>query len=95
MIKVDEKDGAVTFSVRTVPRASKTEFADGHDGAVKIRIASPPVEGAANEELVKFLAKTFGVPKSSVEIVSGEHGKNKTVRIFGTTKDAVRKVLEV
>lgn len=91
MIDVKESGGAVTFSVRVVPRASKTEIVGEHDGALKVRIAAPPVEGAANEELIKFFAKTFGVAKSSVEIVSGEQGRKKTVRIVGVPRDEIIK----
>lgn len=63
------------------PRASKTEVVGAHDGAIKIRISAPPVDGAANSELVAFLAKQFGVSKSAVHIDSGASGRRKTVRI--------------
>ena len=76
-----EKDGAVTFLVRVVPRASKSEIVGVHDGALKVRIASPPVDGAANAELIKLLAKKFGVSKSDIGIVSGETSKNKRIKI--------------
>ena len=79
MIDITEKDGAVTFRVRVVPRASRTEIAGELDGALKIRIASPPVDGAANEELIKFLAKQLGVSKSDVEIAGGKNSKSKLV----------------
>lgn len=52
-----------------------------HDGALKIRIASPPVDGAANGELIKLLAKTFGVRKADVEITGGQTSKTKRIRI--------------
>lgn len=83
MIDYTEKDGAVIFTVRVVPRASKSEIAGEMEGALKIRIASPPVDGAANAELVKVLAKRFGVSKSAVEIISGQTSKTKQVKISG------------
>jgi uncharacterized protein (TIGR00251 family) len=83
MIAFTEKDGAVIFNVRVVPRASKSEIVGEHDGALKVRIAAPPVDGAANEELVKVLAKHFGVAKSKVEIVSGHSSKLKQVKVTG------------
>lgn len=89
MIRVTEKDGTVTFSVKAVPRASKTEIAGEHDGALKIRIASPPVEGAANEELIRFLAKTFGVAKSAIQIITGEQSTQKTIKAFGVSAEKV------
>ncbi|MDQ3088173.1 MAG: DUF167 domain-containing protein [Acidobacteriota bacterium] len=83
MIQFTEKDGGLTFNVRVVPRASKSEIVGEHDGALKIRLASPPVNGAANAELIKILAKKFDVAKSEVEIISGQTSKQKQVRING------------
>lgn len=69
--------------VRAQPRASRTEIAGEYGGALKIRLAAPPVDGDANRELVKFLAKTVGVPASAVSVVAGVTGRNKTVEIRG------------
>lgn len=93
MIELSEKDGAVIFNVRVVPRASKTTLAGELDGAVKVRLAAPPVDGAANAELVAFFAKLAGVPKSNVEIVGGLASKNKRVRIDGVGLEIVRELL--
>ncbi len=81
MIRFTQKDDAVIFNVRVVPRASKSEIVGEHGGALKIRIAAPPVDGAANAELIKVLAKKFGVSKSSVEIIGGQTSKMKKVKI--------------
>lgn len=81
MINYTEKDGAIFFGVRVVPRASKSEVVGAHGGALKARIASPPVDGAANAELIKLLSKVFGVSKSEVEIVSGLTSKQKQIKI--------------
>ncbi len=70
-----------TITVRVVPRASKSEVVGEIDGVLKVRISAPPVDGAANAELIKLLAKHFGVSKSSVEIVSGSTSKTKILRI--------------
>lgn len=80
-IRFGEKDGAAIFSVRVAPRASRSEVVGIYDGALKVRIASQPVDGAANAELIRLLAKKFGVAKSDVAIVSGETSKNKRVKI--------------
>ncbi len=80
-LKVTESKGAVVFTVRVVPRASKSGIIGEHDGALRVRIASPPVDGAANTELIKLLAKRFHVSKSDIEIVSGETSKNKRIKI--------------
>ena len=81
MIQFTEKENTVVFAVRVVPRASRSEIVGEHEGALKVRIASPPVDGAANAELIKLLAKTFGVAKSEVEIVGGQTSKLKQVKI--------------
>ena len=87
-----EKDGEATFLVRVVPRASKSEIVGLHDGALKVRIASPPVEGAANTELIKLLAKQFGVSKSDVEIVGGETSKTKRIKINNLSQSKFHEV---
>lgn len=90
MIEIQEKEGGVTLRVRVVPRASKTAFVGEIDGAAKIRIASPPVDGAANDELIRFLSKFLDVPRSVVEIIGGHTSKSKIIRVAGITADAVR-----
>lgn len=83
MIETNESGGALTFRVRVVPRASKTAIAGEHDGALKVRVAAPPVEGAANAELTRFLAKRLGVSAGSVEVVGGRASKTKVVKAAG------------
>lgn len=94
MIEYTEKDNSVIFRVQVVPRASKSEITGEFDGALKVRIASPPVDGAANAELIKLLARTFAVSKSQVEIVSGESSKTKQVKIINSTNEKVAAVLQ-
>ena len=83
MVGYREEDGALVFAVRVVPRASQTAVVGEHDGALKVRVAAPPVEGAANAELTRFLAKRLGVSAGSVEIVGGHTSKTKVVRAAG------------
>lgn len=83
MIQYSEKDRGLTFAVRIVPRASRSEIAGEYNGALRIRIAAPPVEGAANRELIRLLARMFNLPQNAVAIVSGAGSKNKIVRIAG------------
>ena len=80
-LHLEERDGWITFSVRVVPRASRSEVVGLHDGALKIRIAAPPVDGAANAELVRALAKSLGVSQSEVEILRGHTGRSKAIRV--------------
>jgi uncharacterized protein (TIGR00251 family) len=74
-------DGSITLEIHAQPGARKTEVAGVHGEALKIRVASPPVEGRANETLRHFLAEAFGVPKSAVTIVRGDAARRKTVRV--------------
>ena len=70
----------VILRVKAQPAASKNTFCEIYgDDAIKIRIKAPAVEGAANKELVKFLSKSFKVPKSDIAFKSGEHSKVKIV----------------
>ena len=84
----------IILSVRVVPRASKSQIAGIHEDVLKVRIASPPVDGAANAELLKLLAKHFGTARSAVEIVSGETSKSKRVRIADLTVEAFEEKLK-
>jgi uncharacterized protein (TIGR00251 family) len=84
---------AVRIAVRVQPRASRTEVAGRHGDAVKIRVAAPPVEGAANKELIAFLAKRLGLSKSALEVVKGAQGRDKLIEIEGLTEKEVRERL--
>lgn len=83
MLRVNEKDDSVTFQVRVVPRASRSEIVGEHDGALRIRLAAPPVDGAANEELVLLLARALGLSRGAIEITRGHSSKLKTVKVAG------------
>ena len=73
----------ITINVRVIPRSSRSEVVGEVDGVLKIKLKAPPVEGAANEELVSVLAKHFNTSRSNVELVGGLQSKNKRVRISG------------
>ena len=94
MVECTEGDGAVTFRVRVAPRASRTAVAGEHEGALRVRVAAPPVEGAANEELTRFLARALGLPRTAVEVASGHASRNKLVRARGATAGQVRRLAE-
>ena len=94
LIKYSEKDNAVFFNVRVVPRASKSEIVGELNGALKVRIASPPVDRAANAELIKLLAKIFDVAKNDVEISAGHTSKTKQIKINNATGEKLLTVLQ-
>lgn len=76
-----EADGDLLVQVLAVPRASKSALAGVHAGRLKVRVAAPPVDGAANEELVRFLARTLGVARSRVRLERGASSKRKSFRV--------------
>ena len=93
MVEVGEKDGAVTLKLRVQPRASRSEIAGEYNGALKLRICSPPVDGKANDECRRLIARLVGVPASSVEIVVGDSSRDKVIRIGGISAERVRAAL--
>jgi uncharacterized protein len=95
MFELHEKDNAVSFRVRVQPRASHTGFAGLHGDALKLRIAAPPVDGKANDECRRFIAKLIGVASSSVEIIAGEASRDKVIRVRHTTAARVREALQI
>ncbi|HEX8757056.1 MAG TPA: DUF167 domain-containing protein [Steroidobacteraceae bacterium] len=81
--------GAVRFEVRVQPRASRTELAGIHGGALKVRVAAPPVDDAANRALIEFLAECLGIAKRAVRIVAGETRRTKILEADGVTPEQV------
>ncbi len=75
------------------PRAGRTEIVGERDGALWLRLAVPPVEGAANDELLDFLARQLDVPRRALAIVAGAGSRHKRVRIAGLAPPAVRQRL--
>ena len=87
----DGKKGAA-LAVRVTPRASRNEiFGVLNDGTVKIHLTAPPVEGQANEALLKFLSEVLGVPVSRLDIVAGKTGRNKLVSVLDLDAETVHK----
>ena len=89
-MNITERDNSIEFSVRVIPRSSRTEIVGEHDGTVKVRLSAPPVDGAANAELIKLFAKELSVPRSAVDIVAGETSKTKRLRVNGATAEQLR-----
>ncbi len=80
-LQIQETDSGLVFAIFVQPRASKNEAVGLYGDAVKIRLTAPPVEGKANKMCASFLAKSLGVPKSAVEIVAGQTGRTKQVKV--------------
>lgn len=93
MLELTEQPGGVTIPIRAVPRAARNALDGVAEGALRVRLAAPPVEGAANKALVAFLAEVLGVPKRDVAIATGERGRRKLVRVAGLTAGEARRRL--
>jgi len=91
VLELNEKDGSVTINVRVQPRASRTEIIGEQAGAIKLRVAAPPVDGKANEECRRYLARLLKVSATSVEIISGSTSRDKVIRIHNIS---ARRVIE-
>ncbi|MCE5241722.1 MAG: DUF167 domain-containing protein [Syntrophobacteraceae bacterium] len=76
------------------PRASRNELAGMHQGSLKIRLTSPPVEGEANKECIRFLAKLLGTARSNLEIVQGHKSRHKTILVRDASPEAVEEALK-
>jgi uncharacterized protein len=88
-LKIQRADNAVTFSVKVVPRSSKTAIAGLLGGMLKVKLAAAPEKGKANESLVEFLADTLGVRKNAVSIISGHASPAKIIQITGVSTETI------
>lgn len=87
-------DGRITLTLHIQPGAKKTEFAGRHGDALKIRLAAPPVDGKANEALIRFVAETLGLAKSAVNLKSGQTSRRKVLEIVGSSIEAIERFAE-
>jgi uncharacterized protein len=92
-IKINPCENGIRFSAIIQPRSSKNEISGLYNSSLKIRLTSPPVDGAANKTCVKFLARWLGVSPSRVRIVSGLSSKNKIIEIDGMNEAVFLKTL--
>ncbi len=90
--------GGVTLAVRAQPGAKKTAIAgiygEGASAQLKIAVQAPPIEGRANTALIAFLADRFGIPKNSVELISGDLSRSKVFLLRGVTEQRARETLQ-
>jgi len=87
MLPVKETERGLIFHIRVLPRSSRCEVVGVQDEALKIKITSPPIEGKANEECIRFLAAQFKIKKSQMEIIAGHKSRKKTVAVLGLKKE--------
>ena len=92
-LKIGCKDGELLLSVHARPKSKRSEVRGLHGDALDVAVAAPPVDGAANDEIVRTLAKALHVPKKNVRIARGETGREKVIGVRGMTEDALRLAL--
>ena len=94
MLRIVPTATGVRVSIRVQPRSSADEIAGAHGEALRIRLTAPPVEGAANDALVDFLASVLGIARRDVTIVAGSTSRSKIVELAGITEDRVLALLD-
>lgn len=82
-LEIKPNKAGIQFSAAIQSRASRNQILGIHNHCLKIKLTSPPVDGAANQACIKFLAKTFGISPSRISIIKGETSKNKTIQFEG------------
>ena len=89
-----EVETEALIRVKVTPRSSRTEIAGRENDVYRVKLTDPPVEGRAKKALIALLAEKLRIPKRDIEIVSGDKGRLKTVRVRGMSEVAVRQALE-
>jgi uncharacterized protein (TIGR00251 family) len=92
-LPVQARGDALRFAVWVKPRAAQSRIVGLREEALEVAVAAPPVDGAANEELRKTLARALAVPKSAINVVGGQTGRNKLVEVTGLTPQALQSAL--
>lgn len=85
-----DRSGAILVDIVVTPRASRDALIGEHDGALRIAVTAPPVEGAANKAICALVAKGLGVPKSAVQLSHGQKGRRKTLSVTGVDEAQVQ-----
>jgi len=94
MLDLKELPNGISLQVRVAPRSARSEIRGEHAGALKVTLTAPPADGEANAMLCELLAEALRVPKSAVQIKSGQRGRLKTLHVAGVSRAAVESLLE-
>lgn len=86
-------DGCV-LTVKATPRAKRSEIVCADPEWLRVKLQAPPVDGKANDELIALFSRTFGLPKSAVEILAGDASRHKRIKLRGVAADAVLKRID-
>ena len=91
MLKISELPDRIRIEVKVQPRSSKNQVAGEQDGALKIKLTAPPVDGEANQALIKYLSTWLKIPKKNITILKGETARHKLIEIQGIDKNSLLK----
>ncbi|KMY67815.1 hypothetical protein AAU61_08070 [Desulfocarbo indianensis] len=94
MLEIRTEKGGASFWVKVSPRASQDKIAEVAQGALKVRLTAPPVEGAANQALVKLLAKALGLARGKVRVIKGHKSRDKRVLVEDLEPDQIIRLLD-
>lgn len=86
MLNIQETDNGIRVEIKVQPRSSRNQISGEQDGALKVKLTAPPVEGAANQALIDFLAQTLKIPKKNIILLRGETSRNKLIEILAISK---------
>ncbi len=93
MPRVDPPERTATLEIRVLPRASRNEIAWQAENRYRVKLTAPPVEGKANQALIKLLARHLVIPKRDISILAGSSSRTKTIRVAGlTAAEAIRRL---
>lgn len=92
---IEQTPHGIRITVFAQPKASKNEVIGPHNGAVKIKITAPPIEGRANEAIIEFLSELFNIPKRSIQLYRGNSSRNKVFELEGVTPEQARTLLKI
>lgn len=93
MIGLREEADGVSFEVRVQPRSSKTEICGIQDGTLRVRLTSPPVDGAANRQCIELLSRKMKIPKRAIRIASGASARRKRLKVLGLGVEEMKNIL--
>ncbi len=86
---IQEIEGGVQLRIKVQPRSAKNQLCGLQGDDIKLKLTAPPVDGAANEACLRFFAELFDIPLNRIQIVSGQTGRNKIIRVAGLNKEQV------
>ena len=93
-ISILPRENGCSFQVQVVPRAGQDKIMGFQEGCIRVKIAAPPVDGAANQKCIEFFARLFRLPKSRIQLIAGAHRRKKTIVVEGKAAVEVRTILQ-